>query len=925
MPMIGRDAERSALDAVLDDARSGRSAALILRGDPGVGKTTLLTYAAERASDMRLIDALCVESEAGFAFAGLHQLCAPVLGRLDGLPGLQRGVLESAFGIGEGPMTPDPFHVALATLGLLSGAAREQPVLCVIDDAQWLDEASADVLALAGRRLGDNAIALLVATRESGPGPAFAGLPEMVVGGLGREDAGELLRAAIPGPLDARVRERLVAETRGNPRALLELPAALTRAELAGGFGAPSPGPASGMECLVARLQRLPAGTRRLLLVAAADPLGDPRLVLGAARRLGIAVENRDAADLGGLLELGAHVRFHHPLVRSATYQAATPEERRIVHEALAEVTDAATDTDHHVWHRAQAAQRPGADIADALERSADRAAARGGFAAGAAFLGRSAALTPDPALRGRRYLAAAQAEHDAGAPDAALELLARAEVTPLGDLHRARIRRLHARIVFTVRHGGAAAPLLLRSAKQLERHDRALARETYLDALAAALDAGRLAEEADVATVVEAIRTAAGPSSPPTATDLLLDGLAARLSGGLAAGALLIGWALDMLRDEPALSAHVLAAPAAAALWEFDAARDLAARQVEAARKAGALTILPVVADHLAALHVHAGRFADAAAGLEEAAAARSVSGSAHVEGGTLVLAAWRGDEQAVKAAGFAAAEASARGDGLQLTIAEGAIAVLNVGLGRHRTALSAAQHALQHDELMSGWLLPELIEAAVRSGEANVAEDALERLCRTTGVCGTDYALGMEARCRALLARGRAAEDLHRAAVDRLARTSVVTALARAHLLYGEWLRRERRRAEARAELRVAHEMFASMGADGFARRARRELRAAGERARGLAVQTDGRLTVREMQIARLAARGHTNPEIGAQLFISPRTVEYHLHKVFRKLSVTSRSELIHALPADAERLSAVPPAIPRRQAIESGERAA
>jgi DNA-binding CsgD family transcriptional regulator len=922
--LIGRDAERSALDAVLDEARSGRSASLILRGEPGVGKTALLTYAAGRAPDMRVIDTLCVESEVGFAFAGLHQLCAPVLGRLDGLPGLQRGVLESAFGVGEGP-TPDPFHVALATLGLLSSVAREQPVLCVIDDAQWLDEASADVLALAGRRLGDNAIALLVATRQSGPAPAFAGLPEMVVGGLGPRDAGELLGAAVPGPLDARIRERLVAETRGNPRALLELPGALTRAELAGGFGAPAAGPPAGTaEFLVARLERLPAETRRLLLVAAADPLGDPRLVLGGARRLGIAVENRDGAELGGLLELGAHVRFHDPLARSAIYQAATLEERRIVHEALAAVTDAATDADHQVWHRAQAAPQPGAEIADALERSADHAAARGGFAAAAAFLERSAALTPDQALRGRRYLAAAQAEHDAGAPNAALELLAHADVAPLGDLHRARIRRLHASIAFTVRHGAAAAPLLLRSAKKLEPHDPALARATYLDALAAALDGGRLAREADTATVVKAIRTAVGPSSPPTATDLLLDGLAAHLSGGMAAGALLIGWALDLLRDEPALSAHALSAPAAAAVWEFDAARELAARQVHAARAAGALTTLPVAADQLAALQVYAGRFAEAATSLEEAEAVRAVTGSAHVEVGNLMLAAWRGDEQAMKVAEIATAEASTRGKGRHLTVAECAIAVLNVGLCRYRTALSAAQQALAHEELMSDWLLPELIEAAVRSGEARIGEDALERLCRGTGVCATDYALGMEARCRALLADGRAAEDFHRSAIDRLARTNVVTALARAHLLYGEWLRRERRRAEARAELRVAHEMFAAMGAEAFARRARRELRAAGERARSLTVQTDGQLTVRESQIARLAARGHTNPEIGAQLFISPRTVEYHLHKVFRKLSVTGRSELIHALPADAERLSAVP-AIPRRQAFERGARAA
>ena len=497
--------------------RAGRSGALVVRGEPGVGKTALLEYVLERASGCRVARASGVQSEMELVFAGLHQLCAPMLDRLERLPGPQRDALGTAFGLARG-VAPDRFLVGLAVLSLLSEVAEERPLVCLVDDAQWLDRASAQALAFVARRLLAESVALVFAARAPGEERELRGLPELMVEGLGESDARALLGSVLPGPLDERVRDRIVAETRGNPLALLELPRGLTPAELAGGFGLPDAPALSGRieESFRRQLAALPAATRRLLLVAAAEPVGEPVLLWHAAEQLGVGVEAAGPAAEAGLCEFGARVRFRHPLVRSAVYRAASPEDQRSAHGALAEATDPELDPDRRAWHHAQAAPGPDEEVAAELERSAGRAQARGGLAAAAAFLEQAALLTPGSARRTERALAAAQAKHQAGAPDAALELLATAEAGPLDELQRARVDLLRAQIAFAVRRGSDAPPLLLKAAKRLEPLDLTLARETYLEALSAAIFAGRLATGGGVLEAAEAARAAPPAPGPP-------------------------------------------------------------------------------------------------------------------------------------------------------------------------------------------------------------------------------------------------------------------------------------------------------------------------------------------------------------------------------------------------------------------------
>src|SRR6266851_1829565 len=483
--LLDRLPERAALSELLDAARAGRSGVLVMRGEPGVGKTALLENAIESAAGLRVARATGVESEMELAFAALQQLCAPMLDKLAGLPDPQRDALGVAFGLKTGA-APDRFLVGLAVLSLLSEVAEQQPLLCVVDDAQWLDRASAQALAFVARRLLAEPVALVFATRE--PGEEFRGLPELLVGGLREGDARELLSSVIRGPLDERVRDRIVAETRGNPLALLELP-----------WGVPGvpgvPGlPGRIEDSFRRRLDVLPAATQLLMLVAAAEPAGEPALVWRGAERLGIGAEAVAPAADAGLLVIGERVMFRHPLVRSAVYRAASPAERRAAHQALADATDPQADPDRRAWHRAQATPGPDEDVASELERSAGRAQARGGLAAAAAFLERAAALTLDPARRAERALAAAQAKYQAGAFDATLRLLATAEAEPPDQFRRAWADLLRGKIAFASSRGSDAPPLLLKAARQFEPLDPRLARESYLDALAAAIFAGRLA-----------------------------------------------------------------------------------------------------------------------------------------------------------------------------------------------------------------------------------------------------------------------------------------------------------------------------------------------------------------------------------------------------------------------------------------------
>jgi DNA-binding CsgD family transcriptional regulator/tetratricopeptide (TPR) repeat protein len=906
--MIGRSSECETLDRLLGAVRRGESRALIVRGDPGVGKTALLEYVVERAAGCRVARATAVQSEMELAFAGLHQLCTQMLDRLDRLPGPQRDALATAFGLHRGP-TPDRFLIGLATLTLLSEVAEERPLVCVVDDAQWLDQASAQALAFAARRLFAESVALLCAVRGPAREQEFTGLQELVVHGLPGADARALLASVIPGPLDARVRDRIIAETQGNPLALLELPRGLTPAQLAGGFGLPGASTVPGRieDGFRRRLEGLPKDTRRLLMVAAAEPLGEPVLLWRAAERLGIETGAATPATAVGLLELAPRVRFRHPLVRSAVYRAGSLHDRRRVHGALADATDPEVDPDRRAWHRAHAAPGPDEEVAEELERSAGRAQSRGGFAAAAAFLERAAGLTLEPSRRAERALAAAQATHLAGAPDPALELLATAEAGPLGELQRARVFLLRAQIAYAQRRGSDAPPLLLRAAKRLEPLDAGLARDTYLEALSAAQFAGRLAHGGGVREAAKAARAAPPSEQPPRASDLLLDGLAVLISEGYATGAPMVKRALHAFRDEDlsneeALRWLWLACRTAIDVWDCETWHVLSSRLVSLARGTGALAALPIGVGLRMGLNLRTGDLAAAASLSEEQDALTAATGSQLGPYGALLLVAWRGREaEAIEVFEASRKEVASRGEGIGLTVAQWASAVLHNGLGRYGDALTAAQEGSERpqDLNFANASLVELVEAAARTGNADLATDALDRLTQTTRPSATDWALGMESRCRALVTEGEAAERLYRDAIERLGRTRIRVELARAHLLYGEWLRRENRRLDAREQLRMAHGMLTAMGIEAFADRAARELLATGETARKRAIETSSQLTAQEAQIARLAREGLSNPEIGSRLFISPRTVQYHLSKVFTKLDISSRNQLDRALP--------------------------
>jgi len=909
----GRHSECEALDRLLEDASSHHSRVLVLRGEAGVGKTTLLEYLVTNASGFRIARAAGVESEMELPFAGLHQLCAPMLPHLANLPGPQRDALATAFGLSAGAAA-DRFLVGLAVLSLMSEVAEERPLLCVVDDAQWLDRASALVLGFVARRLLAESVAMVFAMRDESEDQELGSLPVMVVGGLSDADARALLNSATPGRLDERVRDRIVAESSGNPLALLELPKGLTAAELAGGFGRPDARPVASLieQSFLRRVRALPFETQRLLLAAAAEPVGDATLLWRAAGVLGIGADAAAAAEADGLIELGARVRFRHPLARSAAYRAGALRERQEIHRALAEVTDPDADPDRRAWHRAQAALGPDETVAAELERSATRAQRRGGMAAAAAFLERATDLTPDPARRGARALAAAQAKFEAGAANAAYELLAAAEICPLDELQRARLARMRAHIVFARRRGSDAPPLLLDAAKRLEALDAGLARETYLEALGAAVFAGRLGGQCGLREVAEAARAAPPGPEPQRPIDLLLDGVATRFTDGYGAGVPALRLALKAFRrkalsnDDDSLRWLWLAWLLAGDLWDDEAWHDLATRAVRLAREAGALTVLPVDLEYRAAVHAHAGEFAAASALIEEADAITAATGNAPLRYVSLFLAAWRGEEaEALKLIESRTRDATARGEGRAIGWAEYVKAVLYNGLGRYEAALAGARQACDHeDPCFSGWSLVELVEAGVRSGAHEEAARALRQLEERTRAAGSNWALGILARSSALLSNGQAADELYCEAVERLGRCRIVVHLARAHLVYGEWLRRENRRVDAREQLRIAYEMLSRIGAEGFAERARRELGATGETVHKRTIETRDVLTAQEAQVARLAAEGHTNPEIGSQLFISPRTAEYHLHKVFTKLGISSRRALRSALrdPAQA-----------------------
>jgi DNA-binding CsgD family transcriptional regulator len=903
-PLLGRQRELDAINRLLDAARGGHGGILVVHGDPGVGKTAVLEYGREAAGEFRILQTVGVDAEMELPYAALQQLCAPVLDLMDGLPEPQRDAVAIAFGLSAGP-PPNAFLVALAVLGLLSEAAEDRPLLCLVDDAQWLDRASERVLGFVARRLLAERIAIGFATREIGD--ALAGLPELNVKPLGHRDARVLLESVLPIPVDESVLDRIVVETRGNPLALLELPRGLTSAQLAGGFGLPAAVPLSASieESFTRRLASLPGDARRLLLVTAADPVGDTALVWRAAQRLGIPESAAETVQAEGLVEMGARVVFRHPLVRSAIYGAAGVKERHAVHQALAEATDPRIDPDRRAWHRAQTVSSPDEGIAADLERSAGRAQSRGGLAAVAAFLERAAALTPDPTRRAQRLLTAAGAKRDAGDLEDALELSMAIDAGVLDDVERARMDLLQAEVALEQRRSGDAGRLFLNAARRLEPLDAELARETYLEALG-----GVMASDVEVAGGVPAIAAAARAAppavSPSRPVDVLLDAFAIRFTDGYATAAPAFARALELLlaadisKEDPgrwlSLSSGRNSNIVALEMWDEEALHLLAARQVRLARDTGALGHLQFSLSFLARSHMLGGELTEAALVLDEARVIAEATGNQALVNGPMVLAAWRGQEtQAAKLMEASSQEAARRG----WTSNNYARSVLYNGLGQHDAARAAAWAAFQPDPVGYGSLLvPELAEAASRTGDRAMLEKALTWLSERTRVINSSWASGIEARVRALLSEGEAADNLFRQSIAHLTSTRVRLELARSHLLYGEWLRRERRRLDARSHLRDALDQFTAMGAEAFARRAERELLATGEHARKRTVDTLDELTPQETQIARLAARGDTNREIAAQLFISPSTVEYHLRKAFRKLEVKSRTQLAHRL---------------------------
>jgi DNA-binding CsgD family transcriptional regulator len=901
--LVGRRDECDQMTGLVAAAKAGRSQTLVLKGEAGIGKTALLQFLLERAVGCQVARAAGVESEMELAFAGLHQLCSPHLKGLHRLPAQQQEALSKAFGLRPGP-APDRLLVGLAVLSLLSEVAAEKPLICLIDDAQWLDHASSQTLEFVAERLAAESVAMVFAVRDGeGQRAYFVQFPELVVRGLRIRDAAALLESTVPGTLDPRIRDRIIAESHGNPLALLELPRGLTSAQLA--FGMDSEGPTPLVQRLeqgfLRRVLSLPRPARQLLLTAAADPVGDVRLVFRAAGRLGIGPDAFSEVETAGLIELCDRIRFRHPLVRSAVYRSATHAERRAVHRALAEETDAEVDPDRRAWHHACAAVGPDESVAAELERSAGRAVAHGGLAAAGAFLERAAILTPDSHRRAVRSLAAAQAKLAAGAIPEASSLLSAAEVGPLEEADRARIELLQAQMSFAVNRGSEALPLLLTAARRLERLDSELARDTYLEALGASVFAGRLAAGPGARQVAAAVRDAL-PWSGPRRCDVLLDALSTLYSDGYEPAASPSRRAVQAFMDgdltvEESLRSAWLAALTAASLWDDVSWDVLTRRHLTIAREAGALSALPVALTMRVVVHLFSGDLGAAAALVEETRSVVEATKSNLAPYGEIGLLALRGDPAlAEPSIQRCLDDVVTRGEGVGINMALWARAVLCNGLGRYQDAYLAAQVAAA-EPLELGppkWALAELVEAGVRSGNAEAAAAAHEELSAMTGASGTEWALGVRASRGALLRDGLAAEDLYLESIERLARTTVHVELARARLLYGEWLRRAGRRVDARAQLRTAHENLTAMGVDAFAERASRELLATGETVRKRTVDTTTELTAQEAHIARLAAQGLSNPEIGAALFISARTVEWHLRKIFAKLGISTRREL-------------------------------
>jgi DNA-binding CsgD family transcriptional regulator/tetratricopeptide (TPR) repeat protein len=902
--LLGRQTEQQLLAALLTAVRAGRSGVVVISGEAGIGKTALLTDLLAQASDLRAIQISGAESEMELAYAGVHQLCAPLLSRVGQLPKPQENAIQIALGLSEGD-APNGLLVGLAVLTLLGIGSAERPIICIVDDVQWVDRASLQTLAFVARRILAEPVLMIFAGREVDRAAHLDGLPQMILTGLDDRDANSLLAAALPGRLEAHMRENIIAEAGGNPLALLELPRALTPVELAGGYGLANakPVPTRIEQTFANRFRELPSQTQTLLLIAAAEPTGEPAWLWATAESLGIGVDAEAPAETAGLITTDGRLRFRHPLVRSAVYRSASAAERRRTHKALAEAITGPTAADHRSWHRAHAAGAPDEEVADELVHSAERARARGGVAAAAAFLSFAVELTPDTRRRAKRALDASQAKLDAGDPETACRLLTIADDAVRDPLLSARVDLQRAKLAFAASRGSDGPPLLLAAAKRLTELDPLLARETYLEALMSSIIVGRLSadEKNSALAVARAAQHAPSASSRPRAVDQLLDGLVVRLIEGYVAAAPLLKAAIDhFVLEEEAGTAdprwHDVTNRVLLDLFDPDAYDSLTARQLDKLRAAGALSLLPVALTTQAGMRVTRGEFSEAAALLEEAEVITTAIGAPTQRYIEPNLAANRGQEHLTRKLVTASIDgARQRGEGFAISVALYSAAIMHNGLCQYAEALAACRSALEYDDFgMSSYLLVEMVEAAARCGEMATAASALERLVERTDASGTDSARGLATRSKALLADGEAVETQYLTAIAHLERSPMIVYLARTKLVYGEWLRRKGRRVDARGRLRSAFEMFSGMGAEGFAERTRRELEATGETVRKRSKASVVELTTQERYIVRLARAGYTNSEIGGQLFISPRTVEWHLSKVFTKLDVTSRKDL-------------------------------
>ncbi|SDJ00262.1 regulatory protein, luxR family [Lentzea albidocapillata subsp. violacea] len=859
--LLGRDDEIRCLDGMLTAARDGRGGALVLRGEAGMGKSALLGHVRESAAGFRVLEASGSEFETELPFAALHQLCVPLM---DSLSGPHREALEVAFGLASGK--PDVLRIGMATLELLGGGG---PVLCLLDDAHWLDEASAQVFAFLGRRLASEPAVLVFAARRPWARSRLDELPGLELRGLDDAEARALLASGPAAVVDDKVRERLLAEARGNPLALLELPKA-------GGFALPDVAsvPNRIERSFQERAGRLPADARLLLTVAGAEPTGEPQLLWAAAAELGIDVASAWVeAEASGLVSISARVRFCHPLARSAVYLAASPAQRQAVHLALASATDPLTDPDRRVWHRAQAGTGPDDSLAAELERSADRARSRGGVAAAAAFLERAAALSLSAGPRAARTLAAAQAKLDAGAVDVAAELL----TTFPADDPRADL--LRGRIAF-VRNKTNDGPSFVLSAAR--RMTGAAARDGVLDALEIALAFGRPSGVLDA--VVREARGLDRGSDALEALVLLAD------EGHEAAVPLL---QRVFSGDDQVWTRHpALATMLAGELWDTEVHSSVTGWLMKTGQQAGSPFVLRLGLAQRAVGAVITGEFGKAVSAIAEEEAIADALGMPPLRYSRLHLAAFRGQEQEVLAETEHSLREASRRAGCLIANTHWASAVLHNGLGDYPVALAAAREAVAPGDLyLAGMALPELIEAAVRCGETAVAAEALEDLVSRTSPCETSWAAGVAAYSHALVT---GEEESFVTALRQLGSSTARPHLARAHLVYGEWLRRAGRRVDARTQLRTAHDLLSSIGMEAFAARAALELQATGEVARSRSAQATDELTMQETHIARLVATGATSKEVAARLFLSPRTVDAHLRNIFRKVGINSRRQL-------------------------------